>query len=298
MRCLNRDLAGGRLPKDGHLLADLELRTIIEAYAEDQAIFFAVGACLFSLGLVWVWVGLCSRVLPLFPELERGCLVFAVGVCPSLWDSAENASRRLIKHPQSGRHAPSAFGAFASRAAVQALPAAAGRTPNQAVHLLPAQDYAVAHEALSLLGTKLPPSRVAAAQAAAAQEAAAGQQLQLTPTAQVRIQHTRLYMPFTRLCSSANAATCLLLPNAQLGLHAPDTPLLQELQPMYFPRQRMPCVRMHVPEPVLTFCRLRWRSGQWCLEWWSSGVGTGGGAGAWGQQRPEPMCSTSDVISL
>ena len=37
-----RDLAGGRLPKDGYLLADLELRTIIEAYAEDEAIFFAV----------------------------------------------------------------------------------------------------------------------------------------------------------------------------------------------------------------------------------------------------------------
>ena len=46
MRCVRRDLAGGRLPKDGHLLADLELRTIIEAYAEDQAIFFAVGSFL------------------------------------------------------------------------------------------------------------------------------------------------------------------------------------------------------------------------------------------------------------
>ena len=37
-----RELVGGRLPKDGYLLGDLEMRTIIESYAEDEAIFLAV----------------------------------------------------------------------------------------------------------------------------------------------------------------------------------------------------------------------------------------------------------------
>lgn len=33
---------GGRLPKDGWALSDLELRTLIETYADDAAIFAAV----------------------------------------------------------------------------------------------------------------------------------------------------------------------------------------------------------------------------------------------------------------
>jgi hypothetical protein len=54
--CFCRDLAGGRLPKDGYLLADLELRTLIEAYAEDGAIFAAVRSDRVCLGLCF----LCS----------------------------------------------------------------------------------------------------------------------------------------------------------------------------------------------------------------------------------------------
>ena len=46
---IRRELVGGRLPKDGYLLGDLEMRTIIETYAEDEAIFLAVRA---ALGLV------------------------------------------------------------------------------------------------------------------------------------------------------------------------------------------------------------------------------------------------------
>ncbi len=46
------------------------------------------------------------------------------------------------------------------------------------------QDYAVAHEALSLLGTKMPPAREAAA---AAQVEAAGQRLELSYGAQVSV---------------------------------------------------------------------------------------------------------------
>ena len=48
------------------------------------------------------------------------------------------------------------------------------------------QDYVVAHEALSLLGTKLPPAREAAAAAAAA-ASADGQSLQLPLGAQAAI---------------------------------------------------------------------------------------------------------------
>jgi hypothetical protein len=47
-----------------------------------------------------------------------------------------------------------------------------------------AQDYAVAHEALSLLGTKLRPAREVAA---AAEASKAGQALELTPSAQVAV---------------------------------------------------------------------------------------------------------------
>ena len=32
----------GKLPKDGYLLGDLEMRQIIESFAEDEAIFTAV----------------------------------------------------------------------------------------------------------------------------------------------------------------------------------------------------------------------------------------------------------------
>ena len=46
------------------------------------------------------------------------------------------------------------------------------------------QDYAVAHEALSLLGTKLPPARESAA---AALEEAAGQRLELSYAAQAAV---------------------------------------------------------------------------------------------------------------
>ena len=46
------------------------------------------------------------------------------------------------------------------------------------------QDYAVAHEALSLLGTKLPPARESTA---AALEEAAGQRLELSYAAQVSV---------------------------------------------------------------------------------------------------------------
>ena len=45
---LCRDLTSGKLPKDGYLLGDMELRQIIEAFAEDSAIFLAVRAYLFS----------------------------------------------------------------------------------------------------------------------------------------------------------------------------------------------------------------------------------------------------------
>ncbi len=41
---LCRDLTSGKLPKDGYLLGDMELRQIVEAFAEDNAIFLAVGA--------------------------------------------------------------------------------------------------------------------------------------------------------------------------------------------------------------------------------------------------------------
>ena len=44
---LRRDLTSGKLPKDGYLLGDMELRQIIEAFAEDSAIFLAVRAYLF-----------------------------------------------------------------------------------------------------------------------------------------------------------------------------------------------------------------------------------------------------------
>ena len=47
-----------------------------------------------------------------------------------------------------------------------------------------AQDYAVAHEALSLLGTKLPPARESTA---AALEEAAGQRLELSYAAQAAV---------------------------------------------------------------------------------------------------------------
>ena len=43
-----RDLTSGKLPKDGYLLGDMELRQIIEAFAEDSAIFLAVRAYLLS----------------------------------------------------------------------------------------------------------------------------------------------------------------------------------------------------------------------------------------------------------
>ncbi len=36
-------MTSGKLPKDGYLLGDMELRGIIEAFAEDNAIFQAVG---------------------------------------------------------------------------------------------------------------------------------------------------------------------------------------------------------------------------------------------------------------
>ena len=39
---LCRDMTSGKLPKDGYLLGDMELRGIIEAFAEDNAIFQAV----------------------------------------------------------------------------------------------------------------------------------------------------------------------------------------------------------------------------------------------------------------
>ncbi|KAK9902887.1 hypothetical protein WJX75_009798 [Coccomyxa subellipsoidea] len=84
-----KELVSGKLPKDGYLLGDLEIRQIIETYAEDEAIFTA--------------------------------------------------------------------------------------------------DYVVAHEALSLLGTKLPPAREAAAAAAAAAASADGQSLQLPLGAQAAI---------------------------------------------------------------------------------------------------------------
>jgi len=45
MRCLCRDLTSGKLPKDGYLLGDVEVRGIIEAFADDNAIFQAVRDC-------------------------------------------------------------------------------------------------------------------------------------------------------------------------------------------------------------------------------------------------------------
>lgn len=42
MRSLCRDLTSGKLPKDGYLLGDVEVRGIIEAFADDNAIFQAV----------------------------------------------------------------------------------------------------------------------------------------------------------------------------------------------------------------------------------------------------------------
>ena len=39
-----RDMTSGKLPKDGYLLGDVEIRGIIEAFAEDNAIFQAVSA--------------------------------------------------------------------------------------------------------------------------------------------------------------------------------------------------------------------------------------------------------------
>lgn len=39
---LRRELVSGKLPKDGYLLGELEIRQIIETYAEDEAIFTAV----------------------------------------------------------------------------------------------------------------------------------------------------------------------------------------------------------------------------------------------------------------
>ena len=51
-----------------------------------------------------------------------------------------------------------------------------------------AQDYAIAHEAVSLLGTKLPPARMAAAEAARAATAAGQpQRLELPVTAQAAV---------------------------------------------------------------------------------------------------------------
>ncbi|BDA51207.1 probable L-ascorbate peroxidase 4, peroxisomal [Coccomyxa sp. Obi] len=84
-----KDLVSGKLPKDGYLLGDLEIRQIIETFAEDEAIFTA--------------------------------------------------------------------------------------------------DYVVAHEALSLLGTKLPTAREAASAAAAAAAASEGQALALPAHAQVAV---------------------------------------------------------------------------------------------------------------
>ena len=48
MRCPCRDLTSGKLPKDGYLLGDVELRGIIEAFADDNAIFQAVRGCRLS----------------------------------------------------------------------------------------------------------------------------------------------------------------------------------------------------------------------------------------------------------
>lgn len=39
-----RDMTWGKLPKDGWLLGDVEIRNVIEAFAEDDAIFQAVRA--------------------------------------------------------------------------------------------------------------------------------------------------------------------------------------------------------------------------------------------------------------
>lgn len=42
---VRRELVSGKLPKDGYLLGDVEMRHIIESFAEDEAIFFAVRTC-------------------------------------------------------------------------------------------------------------------------------------------------------------------------------------------------------------------------------------------------------------
>ena len=61
----------GKLPKDGYLLGDLEIRQIIETFAEDEAIFTAV-CCSPSLNEQVIYTGPCSVNLPLKSEAQDG----------------------------------------------------------------------------------------------------------------------------------------------------------------------------------------------------------------------------------
>ncbi len=77
---VRRDLVSGELPKDGYLLGDLEMRQIIETFAEDEAIFTAVRRFHY---LMWHVMQTSSCFIPL-SEISSHLSEAPITLCPNL----------------------------------------------------------------------------------------------------------------------------------------------------------------------------------------------------------------------